>query len=151
MRGFEALVRRQPGVDYTSFDLARHTMERGDITAMRYDTDSVDFFVCFHVLEHVADEAAALSEIHRVLRPGGTAVLQVPVDWDLAETYEYASSRSTARSGTCAGTGETSDRASRITGSTSTWSASRTSSIRKPPNGSDCRTNRSSCARHPVG
>jgi GT2 family glycosyltransferase/SAM-dependent methyltransferase len=89
MRGFEALVRRQPGVDYTSFDLARHAMERGDITAMRYDTDSVDFFVCFHVLEHVADEAAALSEIHRVLRPGGTAVLQVPVDWELAETYEY--------------------------------------------------------------
>ena len=90
MRGFEALVRRQPGVDYTSFDLARHAMERGDITAMRYDTDSVDFFVCFHVLEHVADEAAALSEIRRVLRPGGTAVLQVPVDWDLAETYDYA-------------------------------------------------------------
>jgi hypothetical protein len=89
MRGFEALVRRQPGIDYTSFDLARHAMERGDITAMRYETASVDFLVCFHVLEHVADEAAALLEIRRVLRPGGTAVLQVPLDWELAATYEY--------------------------------------------------------------
>jgi GT2 family glycosyltransferase/SAM-dependent methyltransferase len=89
MRGFEALARRQPGVDYTSFDLARHAMERGDITSMRFDCDSVDYFVCFHVLEHIADEAAALSEIHRVLRPGGTALVQVPVDWGVAETYEY--------------------------------------------------------------
>lgn len=90
MRGFEALVRRQPGVDYTSFDLARHAMEQGDITAMRFESDSVDFFVCFHVLEHICDETTALSEIRRVLRPGGTAVVQVPIDWHVAETYEYA-------------------------------------------------------------
>ncbi len=89
MRGFEALVRQQPGVHYTSFDLARHAMERGDITAMRFEGDSVDYFVCFHVLEHIAEEGKALAEIHRVLRPGGTAVVQVPVDWQVAETYEY--------------------------------------------------------------
>ncbi len=89
MRRFEAFLRAQDRLDYTSFDLERHAMERGDITAMRYDDDSVDWFLCFHVLEHIPDEAAAMSEIHRVLRPGGTLVIQVPVDQSLATTLEY--------------------------------------------------------------
>ena len=89
MRGFEALLQAQPGLDYASFDLERHAMECGDITAMRYPTDSVDYFICFHVLEHIPDAPAALREIRRVLRPGGAAVLQVPVDWEAAVTREY--------------------------------------------------------------
>ncbi len=89
MRGFEALLRRQPGMDYTSFDLERHAMEQGDITAMRWGDGEIDVFLCFHVLEHIPDEQAALAEIHRVLRPGGVAVLQVPVDWEATETVEY--------------------------------------------------------------
>lgn len=89
MRGFEQLCRAQAGLDYTSFDLERHAMERGDITDMRFETDSVDYFVCFHVLEHIPDAEQALSEIWRVLRPGGTAVFQVPIDWDSESTLEY--------------------------------------------------------------
>jgi SAM-dependent methyltransferase len=89
MRGFEALCRAQPGLDYVSFDLERSAMERGDITAMRFADQSFDYFVCFHVLEHIPDEEAALSEIHRVLHPGGEAVFQVPIDWDAEHTVEY--------------------------------------------------------------
>lgn len=87
--GFEALMRSQPDVDYTSFDLAPFAMEQHDITAMSYPVDSVDYFICFHVLEHLPQDAPAIAEIHRVLRPGGTAVLQVPLDWDAAQTREY--------------------------------------------------------------
>jgi SAM-dependent methyltransferase len=89
MRGFEAMMRSQPDMDYVSFDLERHAMEHGDITAMSYDTGSVDNFLCFHVLEHIPDDGAAVKEIHRVLRPGGTAVLQVPLDWHVERTREY--------------------------------------------------------------
>jgi SAM-dependent methyltransferase len=89
MRGFEALMRLQPYLDYTSFDLERHAMEHGDITAMRYETDSQDYFLCFHVLEHISDDGAAIKEIHRVLRPGGAAILQVPLDWHVEATREY--------------------------------------------------------------
>lgn len=89
MRGFEAVCRSHPGCDYTSIDLERHAMERGDITNLRFENDSADYFVCFHVLEHIPNEARAVREIHRVLRPGGCAVLQVPVDWDAEHTREY--------------------------------------------------------------
>jgi N-acetylglucosaminyl-diphospho-decaprenol L-rhamnosyltransferase len=89
MRRFESLLQSQPGIDYTSFDLVRHAMEQGDITAMRFPTDSVDYFICFHVLEHIPAEHLALAEIRRVLKPGGVAVLQVPVDWHVPATREY--------------------------------------------------------------
>jgi GT2 family glycosyltransferase/SAM-dependent methyltransferase len=89
MRGFEEVMRVQPGIDYVSFDLERRAMEHGDITAMRYPDMSVDYFMCFHVLEHLPDESAALGEIHRVLRPGATAIFQVPIDWNSAATKEY--------------------------------------------------------------
>jgi SAM-dependent methyltransferase len=50
-------------------------------------SETYDFIVCSHVLEHV-DDARALREMHRILRPGGTALLMTPVveGWD--ETYE---------------------------------------------------------------
>jgi SAM-dependent methyltransferase len=89
MRGFEEICRKHPGLDYTSFDLERHAMETGDITAMRWADESVDYFVGFHVLEHIPDEAKALDEIRRVLRVGGGAVLQVPIDWHVESTVEY--------------------------------------------------------------
>jgi len=37
-----------------------------------------DTVVCLNVIEHVEDDAAALENIRRVLRPGGTAVVLVP-------------------------------------------------------------------------
>jgi len=40
------------------------------------------------VLEHVPDDRKAISEMYRVLRPGGLAVVQVPLDDGRAETYE---------------------------------------------------------------
>ena len=53
-------------------------MERIDATAIPYGDGSFDVVLCNHVLEHVPDYRKALSEIHRVLRPDGWAVLQTP-------------------------------------------------------------------------
>lgn len=90
MRGLEKLMRDLLPVDYTSFDVSRHAMEHGDILDMRFADASVDWFICFHVLEHLTAESDALREIRRVLKAGGTAVVQVPVDVSLQETMEYA-------------------------------------------------------------
>jgi ubiquinone/menaquinone biosynthesis C-methylase UbiE len=40
--------------------------------------ESYDAFLAVHVLNHVANDRKALSEINRVLKPGGVAVLTVP-------------------------------------------------------------------------
>jgi SAM-dependent methyltransferase len=90
VRGFQAYcLWRKEGMNYLSFDLEKFGMEKGDLTAMRYADASCDYFLCFHVLEHVPADVAAVREIYRVLRPGGSAVLQVPIDWSLQETVEY--------------------------------------------------------------
>ena len=48
---------------------------------------SYDAIICCHVLEHV-DDRKALPELHRLLRPGGKAILMVPVYEGWAQTYE---------------------------------------------------------------
>jgi SAM-dependent methyltransferase len=61
-----------------------------DITALDLPDGSFDVIVCSHVLEHV-DDAQALAEMHRVLSPGGFAILMTPLieSWD--RTYENPS------------------------------------------------------------
>lgn len=48
---------------------------------------SIDLVVCLHVLEHVND-TAALSELYRVLAPGGEALLMFPIIEAWADTLE---------------------------------------------------------------
>jgi len=43
-----------------------------------FDDSSFDRVECFDVLEHLADVSAALEELHRVLRPGGTLEITTP-------------------------------------------------------------------------
>jgi SAM-dependent methyltransferase len=51
-------------------------MDMQDMTLIR--SESYDAFLAVHVLNHVANDRKALSEIHRALKPGGIAVLTVP-------------------------------------------------------------------------
>jgi SAM-dependent methyltransferase len=52
--------------------------------------NSVDTILCTQVLEHVPDAEKALRELHRVLRPGGIAILTVPQYWPLhEEPYDF--------------------------------------------------------------
>ncbi|MDQ3099942.1 MAG: class I SAM-dependent methyltransferase [Bacteroidota bacterium] len=50
-----------------------------DVVEIPFGNDRFDLVICNHVLEHVPDDARAMREIYRVLKPGSTAILQVPV------------------------------------------------------------------------
>lgn len=50
-----------------------------DLTALAFRDRAFDAILCSHVLEHVVDDAAAMAELHRVLRTGGFALVQVPL------------------------------------------------------------------------
>lgn len=57
----------------------------GDACSLPFHDDSLNYVVCSHVLEHVANPVAALREWYRVVRPGGIVYFVVPdrrVTWD---------------------------------------------------------------------
>lgn len=76
-----AHLRSLPGVVYRTADLMMEGVDdQVDITAMpTYADQSLDFFICSHVLEHVSDDRQALSELYRVLKPGGRGLVMTPI------------------------------------------------------------------------
>lgn len=61
---------------------------RMDITRLPFQDATFDAIICNHVLEHIPDDRAAMSELLRMLAPGGWAILQSPLDSRRAETLE---------------------------------------------------------------
>jgi len=59
-----------------------------DIQDLPFEDAEFDVVLCNHVLEHVPDDHKAISEIYRVLKPGGFAIMQVPTDYSMEKTYE---------------------------------------------------------------
>jgi predicted SAM-dependent methyltransferase len=62
--------------------------EELDITKTKYEDNTFDLLICNHVLEHIPNDGDAMREIFRILKPGGKAILQVPISLVLDETYE---------------------------------------------------------------
>lgn len=69
-------------------DLVRNDVDhKQDLRDMSFADASFNMVVACHVLEHIDDDSAAIREVARVLRPGGVAILPVPI---VAErTIEY--------------------------------------------------------------
>lgn len=75
---------------YVSADYAAGRADRQmNIECIDAGDESFDLIVCLHVLEHV-DDIAALSELARVLRPGGRTILMFPIVEGWPRTLEEA-------------------------------------------------------------
>ena len=74
-----------PGVD---FDV--------DIMDMPFEDESFDFFICSHVLEHVADDNQAVRELSRITHRNGCGILMAPICLDIDDTLEDPSVTSEA-------------------------------------------------------
>jgi len=79
----------QPNIEYLSADLTSPLAAvRMDITDIKFKDNYFDVIICNHVLEHIPDDRKAMTELYRVLKPGGFAILQVPIALALDQTYE---------------------------------------------------------------
>jgi SAM-dependent methyltransferase len=68
------------GSGYVTADLlSPEAMVRMDITRIQYPGDYFDVIYCSHVLEHVPNDKLAMREFARVLKPGGVAIILVPI------------------------------------------------------------------------
>ena len=82
-------LKNSPNIDYISADLDMPTaMVKMDITNITFADDIFDVIICNHVLEHIPDDRKAMSELYRVLKPGGWAILQTPLDVNNPVTVE---------------------------------------------------------------
>lgn len=61
---------------------------RVNMLDMPFDAGTFDVVIANHVLEHVDDDARGLAEVHRILKPGGIAILQTPYSSRLHCTWE---------------------------------------------------------------
>src|SRR5439155_3223493 len=57
---------------------ARVRLDEGDVESLSFDNRSFDVVVCFEVIEHLENPAAALSEFARVLTESGLLVVSSP-------------------------------------------------------------------------
>lgn len=56
---------------------------------MPFEDNRFDVAFCNHVMEHVADDIQSMKEIYRVLKPGGWAIIQIPIFHPVPDvTYE---------------------------------------------------------------
>ena len=70
---------KQHGEKYITADIESPLAKvKMDIHQIPFSENIFDVVICNHVLEHVQDDIKAMSEIRRVLKPGGWAIMQVP-------------------------------------------------------------------------
>ena len=87
--GLTAFIRSKGVKSYKTCDLFKADVDlRIDVCAIDLPDQSFDAVLCLHVLEHVADDRKAMSELRRILRPSGMAIIMVPMEEGLDQTYE---------------------------------------------------------------
>lgn len=80
---------RMQNITYVGIDLGNrpNTSIKMDLSETPISSDTFDAIICIHVLEHIANDRQAMSEMFRVLKPGGWALISVPIRLD-QPTYE---------------------------------------------------------------
>lgn len=73
-------MKRQKGILYISTDISGDFLadRQYDITAIDAPDHSFDLIICYHILEHIEADQQAMAELYRILRPGGTCLVQTP-------------------------------------------------------------------------
>nr|WP_297912193.1 class I SAM-dependent methyltransferase [uncultured Allomuricauda sp.] len=88
-QAFHNRFRKLENITYTTTDLNSPLAEvKADICNLPFSSDTYDVILCNHVLEHIPDDAKAMKELYRVMKPGGWGVFQIPQDLSREKTFE---------------------------------------------------------------
>lgn len=86
---FHKTFKKQQNLDYLTGDLLSPIADMHfDLHEIPLDDNRFDVVICNHVLEHVDDALKCMRELHRVMKPGGWGIMQVPQDMSREVTYE---------------------------------------------------------------
>jgi SAM-dependent methyltransferase len=89
---FHKTFKAQSNLNYLTGDLLSPIADMHfDLHQIPLDDNRFDVVFCNHVMEHVDDALQCMKELHRVLKPGGWGIMQVPQDMTRAVTYEDSS------------------------------------------------------------
>jgi len=85
-----------PNATYVSADLMSSLVDMLEVkpdvcmsvTHGCFPSEAFDLVICSHVLEHVDADREAMVELFRMTKPGGLAIVPVPVAWDCELTDE---------------------------------------------------------------
>jgi len=76
-------------IRYTSIDLEfPYVTLKADLTELPFQDETFDCILCYHVLEHIEDDIKALSEMYRILKKDGWAIIQSPFDKTSEQSLE---------------------------------------------------------------
>jgi SAM-dependent methyltransferase len=76
-------------LEYITADLYSPIVDvKADILDLPFKDNEFDVIFCNHVLEHIEDDTKAMSELYRVMKPGGWGIFQVPMRYGYDKTYE---------------------------------------------------------------
>lgn len=85
---FYKRFKNMKNLDYTTADLESPLADMHfDLHHIPLPDNSYDVVFCNHVLEHVKDDLQCMREIYRVMKPGGWAIMQVPIDYGRESTF----------------------------------------------------------------
>ena len=88
-QAFYKRFRKLQNLDYTTTDLNSPLADvKADICDLPFKEAEFDFILCNHVLEHIPDDTKAMQELYRILKPGGSAILQIPQELEREKTFE---------------------------------------------------------------
>lgn len=83
---------KAPNLEYHPVDIFPHLCPPGtkymDILNNDVADNSYDVIICNHVFQYIEPDRKAMQELFRIMKPGGWAIMQVPIDKSRKVTYE---------------------------------------------------------------
>ena len=87
--------KKQKNIDYFPVDIFPHLYPKGttylDILDNEIPDNSFDVIICNHVFQYIEDDQKAMTNILKLMPPGGWGIMQVPINTKATQTFEDSS------------------------------------------------------------